>query len=249
MLSLVAISLLATLANGEIVVLGAASLKGAVTEIAMQFEKRNPEARVRLGFSGSQALATQVSLGAPCDVFLSADRRQVDSLIKSSFISRTDARLFATNTLVVMVSNRSSIKVHSLSDLEKPGLQLCLAAPEVPAGLYTRQVLSEAAGELGSVWLSAVKRNIVSRENNVTAVWSRIEMGEADAGIVYATDARRAKNSRIVVFPKRWNVRAEYIGAVTQKSKNEPLAAKFFAYVLSSDGQKILTKYGFGVAR
>jgi molybdate transport system substrate-binding protein len=235
--------------RAELTVLAASSLRAPITVIVRRFEADNPGLTVQASFAGSQQLAAQIMLGAPADVFLSADRQQVDKLQTAGKVDSRQVSAFATNRLELLVSRSSAARIKGLRDLGIPGLSLCIAGETVPAGFYTREVLDRAAEDLGSAWRRQVEKNIVSLENNVSKVVTRVELGEADAGLVYQTDSRLTKNAVARTLPPAWNVSAAYFAAVPHDSPNAEAAHRFVGSVLSNKGQAILAKYGFGPAK
>jgi molybdate transport system substrate-binding protein len=132
-----------------------------------------------------------------------------------------------------------------LEDLAQPGIKLVLAAEEVPVGKYARQALDQMNAVFGADFKDTVLANVVSNENNVKQVVSKVQLGEADAGIVYVSDAVAAPDLKTIEIPDELNVIAKYPIAPLAKSENADLAAKFIEYVLSTEGQAILAKWGF----
>lgn len=209
-------------------VYAAASLREAFTSIVRTFEASHPGVKVRMNFAGSQTLAAQIANGAPADVFASASEKNLKDLV---YDPKT-RRVFATNRLVVL-------GVPSLRDLAK-AKRIVLAARAVPAGSYARQALATASRKYGAAWLKTVESRVVSEENDVRAVLAKVRLGEADAGIVYASDARG------VALPAAFQPRIEY-PAVALKDAREPrLAREFLALVLSPAGRRALAARGFG---
>ncbi len=234
--------------EGGITVFAASSLTDAFNEVGRQFRAEHPGTGVKFSFGSSSALATQINEGAPADVFASANTAQMKAVTNKD--NATEAKVFASNALVVVVAkeNRS---IQSFGDLAKPGLKLVLASKDVPAGQYARDSLAAATagGEYGSAFSALVLANLKSDEANVRAVLTKVQLGEADAGIVYRTDVgTTAGDIRQVEIPAKYNVVAEYPVAVTTGSKRPALARAFVDYVLSGEGQAILQKYGFGPA-
>jgi len=229
----------------DITILAASSLKAPLTEIAKNFESNHPNARLHLSFAGSQELATQIKLGASADLFFSADRAQMSEVLVAGKARWNKVEPFAANELSLLVSKEASTKIRSLADLNTPNLKICIGGHKVPIGAYTRQALEKASGKFGAPWLSAVRSNFVSMEPNVSAIVSRVEMNEADAGIVYKTDAIRAKRSIAIPIPRPWNVRTQYFAVVLKQTQNRKLSEAFLSLVLASNGQKVLAKFGF----
>jgi molybdate transport system substrate-binding protein len=229
----------------ELTCLAAASLKLPLNEIARRFEAANPGVRLRISFAGSQELAAQINLGAPADVFFSADKAQMEAVIKSGEVAASASRPFASNRISLLVSASAAKRVRRLEDLGRPGLRLCMAGERVPAGAYAKRVLQKAARTLGEKWLVQVQANTASYENNVSAVVTRIELDEADAGLVYRTDVGRAKRSRSNEVPKHWNIAARYFVAVPKRAQSAEIARAFVRDVLAKEGQRTLARYGF----
>lgn len=226
-------------------VFAAASLTDAFTEIGTNFEAANSDVTVRFNFGGSQALRTQIEEGAPADVFASANQTEMDALITSAHVAEGTAQVFLTNKLVVILPADNPAALENLESLANSGVKLVLAAEEVPVGKYTRQVLESMNGQFGTDFSSTVFANIVSNEDNVKQVLTKVQLGEADAGIVYTSDAVAAPALQTIEIPAELNVLAQYPIAPLADSSNSDLAEAFVAYVLSSDGQSVLERWGF----
>lgn len=232
-------------ASGKtLVVLAAASLKESFTEIGKAYEELHPGVRVRLSFAGSQQLASQISLGAPADVFASADAKQMQNVVKSGQISLKSVKSLAFNRLVIVVSRDSAKKVSGLEGLAAPGLKLLIGVPQVPVGEYTQQMLLKANEMFQPGWLDKVKANIVSKELDVRSILTKVQLGVADAGIVYTTDARVAPADKVVTraIPQTVNVNAVYVIAPVSGSSG---GADFAKFVLSDQGRRVLASHGF----
>ena len=226
-------------------VFAAASLTDAFTEIGKNFEAANPGVTVTFNFAGSQALRTQIEEGAPADVFASASGKEMDTTVAGKFVADGTPKVFLNNKLVLILPADNPAGVAKLEDLAKPGLKLVLAAEEVPVGNYARQSLDLMNGSFGTDFEDKVLANVVSNEDNVKQVVSKVQLGEADAGIVYTSDAVAAPELKTVEIPTELNVIAKYPIAPLVKSANADLATSFVEYVLSTDGQAVLTKWGF----
>lgn len=230
-------------------VFAAASLTEAFGEIGTQFEAQHPGVSVVFNFAGSQQLAQQLVDGAPADVFASANQSQMDVAIHSGRIITGTAQTFVNNRLVVIYPKDNPAKLAQLQDLGKPGLKLVLAAKEVPVGQYALNFLDKAITDqtFGSSFKDEVLKNVVSYENDVKSVLTKVVLGEADAGIVYTSDISGDSASKVgqIEIPDTLNVIARYPIAVIQNSSNPDLAKAFAEYVLSPEGQGILAKYGF----
>jgi molybdate transport system substrate-binding protein len=223
----------------------AASLTEAFGEIARAFEAAHPGDDVELNFAGSQVLRTQIEQGAPVDVFASADLVHADALKRVGLLGAY--QVFAHNRLVV-VTPVEGAKIVRLVDAARPGMRVVVAGPTVPVGRYTTQVLQKlgAAGLYGDDFQARVLANVVSQETNVRMVLSKVALGEADAGFVYATDAMTAPGKvKSIDVPDRYNVVAQYPIGVVARSAAPEKAKAFVALVLGAEGQGVLRKYGF----
>lgn len=228
-------------------VFAAASLTDALTEIGKNFESTHKDVTVKFNFAGSQTLRTQLEQGAVADVFASANQTEMDTAIKDGLIGQNPSQAFLNNKLVVVLPSKNPANVQTLNDLSKPGLKLVLAADTVPAGKYARQILDNMSKDssFGSDFKTKVLANVVSNENDVKQVVAKVQLGEADAGIVYVSDTVAAPKLKNIEIPANFNVIAKYPIAALAKSPNSDLAAQFIAYVLSSEGQDVLNKWGF----
>jgi len=216
---------------GEIKVFAAASLTAAFNELGPKYTAAEGT-KVTFNFAGSQALATQIQQAAPADVFASADTANMD---KVKDLVNTPQN-FASNLLAIVVEKGNPKDVKGLEDLANPDLKVVLAAEEVPAGKYAKQVLDQAG----------VSVTPVSQEDNVKAVVTKVSLGEADAGIVYVTDVTSG-GDRVegVDIPEDQNVVATYPIATVKASKAQDKAQAFMDLVLSAEGQQVLKEYGF----
>jgi molybdate transport system substrate-binding protein len=235
--------------GGTVTVFAAASLTDAFDQVGEAFEARHPGTKVRFNFGGSSALRLQVEQGARADVFASADMAQMDQAVAAGLIDGVP-RTFALNALVVITPASNPGRVASVADLARPGLKLVLANDQVPVGSYSRQALEamEADPAYGAGFAGRVLANAVSFESNVKQVLAKVELGEADAGIVYTTDVTPSVAPHLaqVPVPAAFNVAAQYPVAVVKGAPNGPAARAFVDFVLSAEGQQILRSYGFG---
>lgn len=235
--------------SGEINVFAAASLRDAFNEIGKNFEKKNPNTKITFNFAGSQQLAEQIGYGAPADVFASANTRLMDAVIKTTRVTSGTQDVFARNRLIVVMPRNNPARIRTLQDLAKPGLKLVLAAKAVPVGQYALDFLNKASAKpaFGRTFSQTVLSNVVSFEEDVRAVFSKVALGEADAGIVYSSDvvADKKNTVRTLTIPDDLNTLATYPIAPLNDSQNAALAQQFVNYVLSKDGQAILSKFGF----
>jgi molybdate transport system substrate-binding protein len=234
-------------AKPEVTVFAAASLTGAFQEIGGIFEQAHPGTRVRFNFAGSQQLATQVEQGAIADVFASADQRWMEYAAEKGLLAG-EARLFAHNRLVVIVPTTNPARIGRLQDLAKRGVKMVVAAEAVPVGAYTRRSLARLAQapDFGNDYDRRVLANVVSQEENVKTVVTKVQLGEADAGVVYASDALGsvARHLRVFPIPDEQNVIADYPIAALKGARTPAAAEDFIALVLAPEGQNVLKKFG-----
>lgn len=234
--------------GGNLTVFAAASLTDSFNQIKRDLEAANPDLTISYNFAGSQSLVTQLTEGAPADVFASASTAQMNSAIEAGVIDG-EATVFTQNRLAIVVPADNPGGVSAPADLAKDGLKLVLAQPEVPVGQYARQSICLAGQDpatYGEGFVDAVGANIVSEEDNVKAVLTKVQLGEADAGIVYSTDVtpEMAGNVSLIEIPAEINVIATYPIAPVADG-NAELAAAFISYMLGPAGQATLQEYGF----
>ncbi len=225
-------------------VMAAISLKQPFEELAGEFARQHPGVAVRFNFDGTQRLRAQLERGAPADVFAAANLAHMESLQKQGLVP--DYTVFARNRLVLVVPENNPAGIDSVDDLVKPH-RLVLAAPDVPAGGYARQVLHNLEEKLGAGYSEQVLANLLSEETNVKSVLTKVALGEADAGFVYATDAAvsTAGAVRMLEIPDAANIRAEYYIAPVAGARQPEPARLFVDFVVSESGQELLRKYGF----
>jgi len=225
-------------------VFGAASLTAAFGEIKTKYEATNPNVTVTYNFAGSNTLATQITNGAPADVFASADTNNMEKV--TSLVNTPQT--FARNNVVVIIPANNPGNIKTLHDLANKGVKIAVAGPSVPVGNYTLEVLSKMgqSGEYGPAYESAVKANFVTQETSVSGVVQKVELGEVDAGYVYVSDAYSA-GSKVssITIPDQYNIVADYPIATVKDSTHPTQAEAFVQYVLSPDGQAILVQYHF----
>ena len=228
-------------------VYAAASLSEAFTRIGQDFESGHPGTRVIFNFAGSQQLAQQLAQGAPADVFASANPQQMNAVVEAGRVRAGAQAVFARNRLVVIFPNDNPADLRTLADLARPGLRLVVAAQEVPAGRYALEFLERASqdGGFGSTFKADTLRNVVSYEENVRAVLSKVVLGEADAGIVYTSDVDGSAAIGQLDIPDALNPVASYSIAPIIDSAHPQLAQDFIDSVLSPAGQAVLVQYGF----
>ncbi|MEV0321957.1 molybdate ABC transporter substrate-binding protein [Streptomyces sp. NPDC050658] len=218
--------------KADLTVLAASSLTDVFETAGAAYEERNPGTKVTFSFAGSQELAAQVEQGAPADALVTADTKTMDGLLADT----GKPSVIAKNRLVIAVGEGNPKKVAALKDLSDSDLKVVLAASEVPVGRYSKQILDK----------QDVDVKPVSEEPNVRAVLSKVELGEADAGLVYKTDAATStKKVDAVKIPDAQNAIAEYPAATLKTSQHSEAAAAFVKWLSTPEAQKILRDAGF----
>lgn len=223
--------------SGELTVFAAASLTASFTELADTFMAQHPGVTIApITFDGSSTLVTQLTEGAPADVFASADQANMTRAEEAGVTAAPPVN-FASNTMEIAVQPGNPRGITSLADLADPGMQVILCAPEVPCGAVANKLLTR----------DGVALTPASEEQNVKAVITKVQLGEADAGLVYTTDVRAPDGAidgvRIAGADKAAN---SYPIAVVSNAPNPNVATAFVQFVLSDEAQKILAAYGFG---
>lgn len=226
----------------KVTVFAASSLTEAFEDMAAAFEANYQGAEVVLNFAGSSTLSAQIVQGAPADVFASANGAQMQALAEEGLVAG-EPKDFAGNRLVVIASADSA--VDSVEDLAMQGTKVVLAGPEVPVGAYARNVLQKLGADYGADFQAQVEANLVSEEPNVRQAAAKVELGEADAAIVYATDAAVLKTVKLIDIPDSANSLASYPIAVLKDASQQDLAQRFVEFVLSDEGQAVLAEHGF----
>ena len=233
----------------ELTVFAAASLTDAYRQIGRNFEKANPGTHVVFNFAGSQQLAAQLGQGAPADVFASANVAQMTAAVNAGRVAKDTSKTFVRNLLLVVTSPSSKVAITRLQDLAKPGVKLVFAAKAVPVGQYSLDFLDKAANDpaYGSGFKDAVLKNVVSYEDNVRSVLTKVSLGEGDAGVVYISDAISSPNTSVkrIYIPLSLNIIATYPIAAISDSKQAALAQKFVNYMYAGDTRLIFARYGF----
>ncbi|MFD7425477.1 molybdate ABC transporter substrate-binding protein [Streptomyces sp. NPDC059818] len=218
--------------KADLTVLAAASLTDVFKTAGAAYEKEHPGTRVTFSFAGSQQLAAQVKQGAPADALVTADTKTMDGL-KSDTGTPT---VIAKNRLVIATGKGNPEKIENLKDLSDTKLKVVLAAPEVPVGRYSKQILDAQKIEVKPV----------SQELDVRSVLSKVELGEADAGLVYKTDAATATDKVDAVdIPDAQNAVASYPAATLKATKNSEAADAFVKWLSTPEARKILAAAGF----
>jgi len=229
-------------------VFAAASLTEPFRELGRTFEEQHPGTAIQFSFAGSQQLALQMEQGAPADVFASADQRWMD-YVKEKGLVEGETPVFVRNRLIVIVPKTNPARIGKLEDLVRRGTKVVLAAEQVPVGKYSREALRKlaASSSFPFEYDRRVLANVVSQEENVKGVVSKVQLGEADAGIVYRSDVTPAVARYVseLEIPEASNVIAEYPIAVVKSARNADSARQFVALVQSSEGQRVLQAHRF----
>ncbi|MCE4945879.1 molybdate ABC transporter substrate-binding protein [Streptomyces sp. VTCC 41912] len=216
----------------KLTVLAASSLTDVFQKASAVYEKEHPGTKVTFSFAGSQELAAQVKQGAPADALVTADTKTMDGL-KADTGAPT---VIAKNRLVIATGKGNPKKIEALKDLTDTKFKVVLAAPEVPVGRYSKKVLDA----------QHLTVKAVSQEPNVRAVLSKVELGEADAGIVYKTDAATAPTKVDAIdIPDAQNAVASYPAATLKSSQHSAAAEAFVKWLSTPEAQKILQQAGF----
>ncbi|MEZ4415865.1 MAG: molybdate ABC transporter substrate-binding protein [Gemmatimonadota bacterium] len=225
-------------------VFAASSLTDAMQGVASGFERDHPGTRVALSFAGSQVLRVQIEQGAPADVYASADPQHLQALAEAGLV--VEPTVFAHNALVLVVPETNPAGIESFEQLPRAE-RVVLGAPEAPVGAYTRVLLERAADELGASFTRSVLDHVVSEESNVRLVLAKVELGEADAAIVYRTDAAAGRRVRWIPLPAALAQRLDYGAGVVRESSHADLASVFVRYLRSPEASALLLDLGFEV--
>ncbi len=233
--------------GGDLTVFAAASLTDAFGEIKSDLEAEHPGLTITYNFGGSQALVTQLGEGAESDVFASANIAQMTVAQEKDLISGEPVN-FVRNELVIVTPADNPAGIDSPDDLGTSGLRLVLAQAEVPVGRYSREAvcgMGQDTAMFGDDFVNRVATNVVSEEEDVREVLAKVELGEADAGIVYVSDAFVSGDQVTrVEIPADFNIVATYpIATVT--GGDAALGDAFISYALSDEGQATLSDFGF----
>ncbi|HXR27273.1 MAG TPA: molybdate ABC transporter substrate-binding protein [Candidatus Baltobacteraceae bacterium] len=236
-----------TPASGSLTIYAASSLTAAFTEMKTAYQNVAPGITMTLSFGASSTLEAQIEQGAPADVFASADTSNPQKLVDKG-LAAGSITTFAGNLLTVIVPLANPAGVQTPADLAKAGLKFVAAGDTVPITKYADMLLANLAQQPGypAGYVAAVTANIVSKEDNVAAVVSKIELGEGDAAIVYVTDADTAGAKVMTIsVPAAANVPATYGAVAIKASPNAAAAAALITWLAGPGGQAILAKYGF----
>lgn len=222
-----------------LVVFAASSLTDAFAEIEREFEADHAGVDIVLSTAGSQALRLQLEQGAAADVFASANAEHIDALHEGAIVEKPIA--FTHNALVIAVPSDNPAGIASFADLPKAE-RIVLGGESVPVGIYTQELLDRAGKDVAD----RVLARVVSREANVRLVVAKVELGEADAAIVYRSDVAASRDVKSIAIPDALSPSVEYFVAPTSKAAQPELARAFVDHLTSEPGRATLSRHGFG---
>jgi molybdate transport system substrate-binding protein len=230
----------------SLTVFAAASLRDALTEAGTVYSAETPGVSVTFSFDSSTALRTQIEQGAPADAFASADTTNPQALVDAG-LAVGPVTVFARNRLAIVVPKGNPAGIRDPRDLARPGIRIVGAGEAVPVSRYVEACLSRLGGLPGypSDYAARADANVVSREDNVRSALTKVELGEADAAFVYATDAAASGAVDQVPIPTEANVEATYGAVPTAASSHQAEAAGFVAWLAGPKGGAVLATYGF----
>ena len=237
--------------GGSLTVFAAASLVDAFSTLEEQLETANPGLEIVIETAGSQTLVTQLDEGAKADVLATANNSTMQRAVEGGLIDGEPVT-FTGNRLVIVTPPANEAGITSLLDLANKGVRLVVAGADVPVGSYTRTAICQFSGlaDAPAGLIDNIDANIVSEELDVRSVLAKVQIGEADAGIVYASDAAASQiagtDMNVIEFPASIDTTARYPIAPVAGGDTD-LAAAFIAYVQGPEGQKVLTEYGFSL--
>ncbi len=231
--------------EGEVLtVFAASSLLDAFAELELEFERRHPEVDVVINAAGSQTLRLQIERGASADVFASANGDHHEALREAGLSG--PGEVFAHNGMAIAVPAGNPAGVRGVGDLARVE-RLVLGSPEVPVGIYARRLLDRAEAVEGEGFRARVEARAASMEPNARLALARVAMGEADAALVYRTDARSARGVEVVPIAPSLDVRADYTIAALTGAREPELGRRWVALVASPVGRGALSRRGFEV--
>ena len=231
----------------DLTVYAAASLKGVLGSVTTAYQSAVPGLTLTIATDSSSTLRAQIEQGAPADVFLSADESNPGKLVDAGLADGAAVAVAAT-TLVVIVPTANSAGIATPADLAGDGIKVIAAGAGVPITRYAMQAVANLASQPGypAGFARSYDANVVSREDNVKAVVAKIELGEGDAAIVYATDATAAGDAvERIPLPGEADVPVTYAAVVLRDAPHPEAAARFLAWLAGVDGQAVLARFGF----
>lgn len=226
----------------------ATSLAPCLKEVKKEYEAEHPMIKLVINAAGSQILRTQIEQGSKADLFISARKKDVDSLASKGLTQSVDR--LASNELVIVVNKEGASKINALRDLARKDVRLVMGEVNSPIGEYSREMLKkmDRSGNFGENFLDKALANLVSNESGEQNIVTKVLLGEADAGIVYQSSASQNQESKVnnliwIPIDSRHNIRTENYLVQLNGTSNE--AAELAKWLLSVKGKKILEKYGY----
>jgi molybdate transport system substrate-binding protein len=232
-------------ANITLKVLAPSSLTEAAKDITAAYEAAHPGVKLAIEFGHTPTQRLQLMQGATGDVFITASQKDMDDAVADKSVAAGQPRVFAKNLLVVVLPAKNSADLQKLEDLAKPSVRVLVAVADTPIGKVTLNLLDKMEKQFGAGYKAKVVANVVSSESGVKPIVSKIKLGEADAGIVYVTDAVSAPELKTLAIPAELNMVMQLNVAPLAKAANPEQAAAFTAYLMSPEGQATLKKWGF----
>ena len=245
LLSCVGIALLkcqAAPSSHQLQIFAASSLQEGFEDLKQSFKQRHPHIDIHLNFAGSQVLRIQIEHGAQADVFASANPKHLQTLKQQGLL--THPQSVASNKLALIIPTDNPADIQSFKQLTK-ARRIVLGNAHVPIGHYPRKLLQKAGNQFGPSFETTVRTHIVSEENNVRLVRAKVELGEADAAVVYHTDALASDRVYAIAIPRMLQQEVHYTMGQLTTSKNSALALQWCQFVASKEGREILNQRGF----
>jgi molybdate transport system substrate-binding protein len=231
--------------NATLKIFAPSSLSDAAKDITAAYEAANPGVKLAIEFGHTPTQRLQFTQGATGDVFITASQKDMDDAVADETIASGTPKVFARNQLVVILPEKNTANVQTLQDLAKPGVRILIAVADTPIGKATTTMLDKMQKQFGAGYKSNVLANVVSTESGVKPIVSKIQLGEADAGIVYVTDAVSAPVLKTISIPAELNMVMQLNVAPLVAAANPDEAAAFSAYLVLAEGQAILNNWGF----
>ncbi|MCY3915590.1 MAG: molybdate ABC transporter substrate-binding protein [Chloroflexi bacterium] len=233
--------------SGSLTIYAATSLTDVFEAVGAAFAEAQPKVEILLNFANSATLAAQIAAGAPADIFASANELQMDHVIESGRVEASEVEIFAHNRLTVIAPADNPADVMTIEDLTKEAVLLVLAAEGTPIRAYTNAMLASYNEDFGEAFSERVLRNLVSEESNVRQVVARVALGEADAGVVYQSDALGDVADQLIAISidERHNQLASYPIAPLNDTAAQDQALAFIRFLRTEEAQAIMAENGF----
>lgn len=228
-----------------ITVFAPSSLTEAIAQLGAGFEAAHPDVKVQFELGHTPTQRTQIEQGATPDVFLAAGRNDIETLAQQGLVAADAAAPLARNQLIVILAPGNPANIAAPADLATPGVRLLIAAPDLPIGVATQKLLDNLGAEIAPDFKEKVMANVVSTELGVKPIVTKVGLGDADAGIVYLTDATAAPELSTLPIAGAANVTVAFVAAPLAGATHPDLAAAFVDYIQSADGQAVLQALGF----